>query len=107
MLRGSGLGFYVDDGKVVGTSDGMMTRHVMREYPVGDLIGPAMRGDDLMQRVLQTVEPQSWEQRGGQGTLRYWDTSKDLVAATTRATQERLRVYLERLRQGLDGRADE
>jgi hypothetical protein len=65
-----GLGWYYDEGIVHITSreraEGRLT---MLPYNVGDLFDAGFEGDALLESIVHTIEPDSWEEMGGEGVI--------------------------------------
>jgi hypothetical protein len=88
-------------------------RLVTRTYPVADLVVPInmdpasgepfdekqTQEAKLMQLILDTVAPDSWVDRGGQGTVQYYPLGLALVVTQTAANHEEIRDLLTALRR--------
>jgi hypothetical protein len=73
-------------------------------YPVGDLLGKGKETkledlDDLINVVSSTVEPSSWAENGGDGTIEYYYRSRAIVVRQTPQVHEQIRDLLAELRQ--------
>ncbi len=65
-----GLAWYFDDGIVHLTSkDRAEGRLTMLPYNVGDLLDAGFEGDALLETIVHTIEPDSWEAMGGEGVI--------------------------------------
>lgn len=65
-----GLAWYFDDGIVHLTSkDRAEGRLTMLPYNVGDLFDAGFEGDALLETIVHTIEPDSWEDLGGEGVI--------------------------------------
>jgi general secretion pathway protein D len=80
-------------------------------YPVADLIVPLTRvegkpqgtlEDRLMTLITQTVQPKSWKEQGGRGTVQYYPLGMSLVVEQSQANQEEVADLLAALRRLFD-----
>src|SRR5271156_2811677 len=76
---------------------------VQRTYWVADLIvgvgTESTHQDELMKTITQVVEPKSWQEHGGRGTIDYYPPlGMELIVLQTAEVHERLNVYLAALR---------
>jgi hypothetical protein len=74
---------------------------VTKVYPVGDLVGRNVpdAGVSLIQVITRTIQPATWDGRGGAGSVEYFPEGKSLVISQTAAVQERVQALLEDLRK--------
>jgi hypothetical protein len=89
ILSGLGLTFVVQDGVVVVTSVAKArTMMSVKVFFVGDLtidpayggiLGELLNAQLLMQTIMATVEPDSWEVRGGPGVIRYYPPTHSFI----------------------------
>ena len=91
MFSGMGLTYVVRDGIVWVTTPARAREFlVTKTYPVGDLAVPIDFGPwagaqeafnvvSLIQLMVTSIEPESWESRGGPGTIRYYAPTLSLV----------------------------
>lgn len=89
---------------------------VTRVYPVSDLVDlvrlPAAEGggvgmdfDPIIDMITSTVEPDSWQDVGGPGSITGFDNSRSLVISTRRDIHQRIAPIIVTLRRakGLQG----
>jgi hypothetical protein len=78
---------------------------LVKVYPVGDLVGRDLpnEGVSLIQVITRTIQPATWEVRGGAGSIEYFPEGKSLVISQTAAVQERVQALLEDLRKAKAG----
>jgi hypothetical protein len=89
---------------------------VTRIYPVSDLVdlvrlpaaeggGVAMDFDPIIDMITATVEPDSWQDVGGPGSITGFDNSRSLVISTRRDIHQRIAPIIVTLRRakGLQG----
>ncbi|PHR93993.1 MAG: hypothetical protein COA78_32220 [Blastopirellula sp.] len=71
-LRMMGLDWYVEDQIVHVTSFAIAEEHMTTvTYPVGDLLDAGSEIDQIAVTVTTTVEPESWEELGGEGVISF------------------------------------
>jgi hypothetical protein len=128
ILKPLGLGYLIQNEVLTITSKAWIDANsiTVRTYPVSDLLfgvpkqvtvdlrkktaraeprkdGEFTQGivdfDGLRQLVLTTVEPDSWDEKGGQGSLRFYETTLSLVVRQTQSVHEQIRELLEQLRR--------
>ena len=58
------------------------------------------RGDAVMQLLQETVEPESWYDAGGEGTIRLFETKK-LIIRQTREVHKKIELLLKDMRKSL------
>jgi hypothetical protein len=73
-------------------------------YPVADLLGRGKETrlddlDDLVSTIATTVEPKSWANNGGEGTIEYYYRSRAVVVRQTPEVHEQIAELLAGLRQ--------
>ncbi|MDO4571018.1 MAG: hypothetical protein Q4D38_11575 [Planctomycetia bacterium] len=56
-------------------------------------------GEKLVEVIESTIRPDSWESRGGSGTIRYWNTGRHLIIRQTDEAHEEIQSLLEQLRR--------
>src|SRR5207249_11114128 len=68
---------------------------------VGSAGGPSAQTTEalLMQLIRDTIEPGSWSDNGGPGTLEYYPTGMALVVCQTPSVQEQVEDLLAALRR--------
>lgn len=81
-------------------------------YPVADLVVPiqGLDGNDetatkqgwLIQKIKHMVEPESWEGRGGRGSIKYTPKDMRLIVNTSPAIHARVNHLLETMRRAQD-----
>ena len=65
-----GLAWYFDEGVLHLTSrENAEGRLTMLPYNVGDLFDSGFEADPLLETILHTIEPDSWEELGGEGVI--------------------------------------
>jgi RNA polymerase sigma-70 factor (ECF subfamily) len=107
ILREAGLTYSIDDGILIVTTP-QADKLVRRVYPVQDLVIQFMpevmeNGEravpDLVRVILKTVEPQSWSEAGGRGSVEYFHDGRSIVVTQTSEIQDEIRELLEELRK--------
>jgi RNA polymerase sigma factor (sigma-70 family) len=79
LLKSINLDYVLQDGiMTITTRARSFTRKV---YPIGKLVGDddAKNGAALIQVITKTVDPDSWNQEGGDGAIDYFPGTKSLV----------------------------
>lgn len=85
------------DGLLIVTIDEADSKLIRHIYDVSDLIdGKIVRPDDLHKLITEVVEPESWEELGGPGSISLWE-SKFIILNTWEAHQK-VGQFLETLR---------
>ena len=106
MLGQLGLDYYIKHGViVVTTAEKAVADLEVRVYPVQDLIEPVgltRRSPDteasrLTDVIQSSVEPESWQDNGGRGTVRYYRGT--LVVLQTAKVHQAVERLLSELRQ--------
>jgi beta-lactamase regulating signal transducer with metallopeptidase domain/tetratricopeptide (TPR) repeat protein len=91
------LDYAVEDGMIfIATIDSLPTRFETSVYDISDLVGSAADADDIARLVINTVEPDSWENKGGRGTLTTYNDKK-LIVYQTREIHKQIRDLLQGL----------
>jgi hypothetical protein len=85
----------------IGGGDHELAPFLCRKYP--ELAGkrtPGMTAEEVLLRVItNTVEPDSWSEAGGKGTIQYFPLGHALVINQTQDVQERIADLLTALRR--------
>jgi hypothetical protein len=104
LLRQLNLDYTVREGALlITTPDALQEQLIAKLYPIDDLIDdePWPLGefdfDDLAQVIQATIEPATWEDIGGFGSLE--EVGKQLRVRQTLAAQQRVEQFLAALRQ--------
>ena len=88
---------HVNDGKAT-------AKLTVKVYAIADLVGAqAKDGGSLIQVIIRTIEPSSWNETGGVGTIEYFAEGKSLVVSQTTEVQQRVQALLEELRKAKGG----
>jgi hypothetical protein len=91
------LDYAVEDGMIfIATIDSLPTRFETSVYDISDLVGSAADADDIARLVINMVEPDSWENNGGRGTLTTYNDKK-LIVYQTREIHKQIRELLQGL----------
>ena len=61
--------------------------------------GPSLDFDTLSDLIITTIEPDTWAETGGSGSLRSYETTLSLVIRQTQKVHEEIRDLLEQLRR--------
>jgi len=100
------LDFVIEGGEVmISTPVKCGEQLQLRQYPVADLVVARLwNGIDLQQLELSnllqsTVEPDTWEEVGGPGSLRYEPTSMSLLVRQSQPVHEEIEGMLRMLRK--------
>lgn len=56
-------------------------------------------GEELVDVIQNTIHPDSWEQNGGNGTIRYWTPGNHLIIRQTDENHEEIQNLLNQLRR--------
>ena len=106
MLRQLELTFMVaDEVLLITTPEEVETRLIMRVYPVLELVVNKSAEDteedfdSLIQVIVSTVAPQSWEDVGGAGSIAPFPNAKALVCSQTGEIHEQIETLLTTLRK--------
>ena len=70
---------------------------VLKVYPAGDLVGKDAKS--LIQLITKTIEPPSWSEKGGKGTIAYFPEGKVLIVSQTADIHNRVQAILDGLRK--------
>jgi RNA polymerase sigma factor (sigma-70 family) len=109
VLHDAGLGYTIEDGVLlISTATGNGGKLVRRVYPVADLVLTIPDGSkppDLVRVITRTVEPQSWQEEGGAGTMEYFSDGRSLVVSQTSAVQDQIQELLNDLRACMQDQA--
>jgi hypothetical protein len=85
----------------VGSGDNELAPFLCRKYP--DAAGRHVPGttaeEALMRLIMQTIEPNSWSEVGGKGTIQYFPLGLALVINQTQDVQEQIADFLATLRR--------
>lgn len=97
ILRNVGLTFVVSDGVVFATTQERAKAYlVVKTYTVADLVIPInlfdIRGEwfnamMLIDMIMSTVDPDSWETRGGPGVIRFYQPTHSIVVRQSAEVQ--------------------
>lgn len=97
ILRNVGLTFVVNDGVVFATTQERAKAYlVVKTYTVTDLVIPIdffdFRGEwfnamMLIDTIMSTVDPDSWETRGGPGVIRFYQPTHSIVVRQSAEVQ--------------------
>jgi RNA polymerase sigma factor (sigma-70 family) len=119
VLGQVGLGYtFEDDILIITSAEAARGKMVRKVYPAADLAdeeaqvaaGPAglrpeemggpvaVYGRRLMQLIRETVEPNSWTEQGGVGTIAYLARTGTLVVSQCSEVQDQIQILLEELR---------
>lgn len=113
MLRELNLSFIIQNEKVIITTveDSQSPENLTsRVYPVADLLdvvrisayeGGGLELDyaSLIETITTTIEPDSWSDVGGPGSIREFENSRSLVISQRRDLHQRVAALLTTLRQ--------
>jgi hypothetical protein len=103
VLRQVGLTFVARDGVVHATTPARAREFLItKTYPVADLVSPIDPLDPfagnrlanaltLIDLIVTTVDPDSWEHRGGAGVIRYYDPALALVVRQSAEVHAQMR----------------
>ncbi len=108
MLRPPNLAWTISDEMLlVTTPEKTEQLLITRVYPVGDLVGSASERqagfDALLETITASVEPQTWADMGGPGSIAPADVAKGpmLVVSHTAAVHRRIGALLKSLREAV------
>jgi hypothetical protein len=106
MLSRPQLDLFVEGGEVmISTQVRCGERLQLRQYPVADLVvarlwnGIELQQLELRDLLLSTVEPDSWEDVGGPGSLKYEATGMSLLIRQSPPVHEEIEGALRMLRE--------
>ena len=110
MLKEADCETIIRDGALVITSDWEAEEYVVTKvYPLRPLIGKRPlsddddAGDEILDVIVTTVQPESWSEVGGAGSIRVLRNS--LIVANTPRVQEEVDELLDSLQQAQDALA--
>jgi hypothetical protein len=84
LARDLGLGYVIKDETIqLVTVDKAREMMVTRTYYVGDLAPNRRRAAQLIRLIEDTIDPQSWRENGGQGTIVYHEATGSIVIKQT------------------------
>jgi len=79
-------------------------------YPLLDLIEPAAAAgfppldpEEIVETITAAVEPESWDERGGPGTMRFYPPCGALVVCQTDDVHQKLSALLDKMRKRRQG----
>jgi len=99
------LGYAVDKGIItIAAAESLPRRLETRVYDIPALAHAAVGDDDLVQLIQETVEPESWYEAGGEGTIRIY-MGKKLAIRQTREVHSKIEDLLAGLRQAITASA--
>jgi hypothetical protein len=78
---------------------------VTKVYAVGELAGDEKRAEALIKVIRRTVEPTSWDDRGGSGAVEFFPEGKVLVVRNTPDAHKELGELLGLLRDATGSKA--
>jgi hypothetical protein len=89
------------NGRALQDPPGDPDKLVCKVYPVADLVRPddAQQLELLIQTIRNVVDPSSWVDVGGSGTLDYYPLGMSLVINQSLDKQERVKALLDALRK--------
>ena len=104
IARGLGMTYVVRDGVVfITTPDRAKAYLVTKTYSVGDLVLPlgffdpnteALNVTLLIDMIVHTVDPDSWEYRGGPGIIRYYAPTRSIIVRQSAEIQTMIKGSL-------------
>jgi RNA polymerase sigma factor (sigma-70 family) len=104
ILNDAGMDYTVRDGIIIVTAPS--AKLMQRVYQVADLVVPTREGkrkeDKLIQLITKVIEPESWDSRGGAGTIEFFPLSTSLVVNQTAEVHEQIQQLLKALREFRD-----
>jgi RNA polymerase sigma factor (sigma-70 family) len=99
VMQEAGLSYAIEDGILVVSATPDSERNLERRvYPVGDLVPVGGEADNLIEVITKTVEPQTWADLGGPGSIAYFIEGQSLVVNQTPAVQGQVEKLLTELR---------
>jgi RNA polymerase sigma factor (sigma-70 family) len=105
LLRGRSLTYVVRDGViVVTTASGAQGKLSRRVYKVEKLLGRDATGEALIRLITRTVEPATWESKGGAGSIDYYPQGKGLVVLQSAQVHEEIAWLLGELTELVEAR---
>jgi hypothetical protein len=63
-------------------------------FPVGDPLQQALNVQSLLDMIVSTIDPDSWDVRGGPGTIRYFAPKMGLVVRQSAEVHASLKMNL-------------
>ena len=98
LLRDMDLTYIIQNEiLLITTKDTAETELFTRTYPVGDLV-EQKNCETLIEAIMSTVRPPTWDEVGGPGSIIYVPSVKGLVISQTRDVQEEVLELLRSLR---------
>src|SRR5207248_5680909 len=106
LLQQAELTYVIKDDVVVMTTRARARgRLVQKTYAVADLVGakarkaPRSAAKSLVDCIKTTIEPRTWSDQGGPGTVDYFPKGSALVVNQTPDVQEQVAEFLAALRR--------
>ncbi|HEX4588641.1 MAG TPA: hypothetical protein VH120_01850 [Gemmataceae bacterium] len=109
MLRTLGLTYVVREGTVFVTSPSRAREYLtLKAYSLGDLVVPvgnpffpagdplqeAFNVQSLIDLIVSTIDPESWDVRGGPGTIRYYAPTRSIVVRQSQEVHVSLKASI-------------
>ena len=94
------LGYYVDNGAVVVSSETKCKERLCTfTYSVREIVGDGDDADleELVELIHTVVEPETWQDNGGNGSVRPFSRTASLVVRNTEQLQDRVLAFLAEL----------
>jgi RNA polymerase sigma factor (sigma-70 family) len=100
LLRSVSMAYAIEDGVVVVGSEAAARRFRLKVYPVADLTPKRDNGnaEALVRIIAKTVEPATWADLGGRGTIDYYAEGRSLVVSQTSDIHDQIQTLLDGLR---------
>jgi hypothetical protein len=89
----------VDDVLKITTEEAAARTMLVRTYPVGDLVAPDNDFDSLAETLVTTIDPQSWSEAGGEGSISVVAAARSLVVRQNYENHSRILDLLRTLRE--------
>ena len=109
VLRTVGLTYVIRDGAVIATTPVRAREFLTTKtyylgdlvaaignpfFPAGDVLQEALNAQSLLEMILTTIEPESWDVRGGPGTIRYYVASRSIIVRQSAEIHTSLKTSL-------------
>jgi DNA-directed RNA polymerase specialized sigma24 family protein len=107
VLHNAHLAYMVCDGVLVISTPAVCAGKLIRKvYPVNKLLGRDNTGEELLRLLKNTIEPKSWAEMGGTGTVDYFPLTRALVVNQTADLHEQVEEFLAALHRLAEGQAE-
>jgi hypothetical protein len=109
VLRSVGLTYVVRDGTMIVTTPARAREYLVQKtyylgdlvtpigspfFPVGDALQQAFNVQSMLEMIVTSIDPDSWDFRGGPGTVRYYAPTRSLVVRQSQEVHAGIKASL-------------